>query len=291
MIQFTTTRALLGALIAAAALSGCATTSDSDAEQALAIVDSPSALNTPQPDWDTPFWERWASQTKAKSNDSGPAFQRRDEPLNNVGVLIEGAPDNADAFLDALREGAPAHGFVIVPSGSLDESLKNTEGCSAPMESESCLNGLAVYPGVRLLVHVAGNGQGGLEATLRDTTGDRSASVPLAAADQHAAATLLDELESRAGSARWSVRAFDGGDGHLYISAGRRNGLDMGTELEVRQPGQAIRAPSGQVVAWRPGEVSGTVKVTQWVGEGMSVVEPVSGTVPGAGDWLTLPRK
>ena len=65
----------------------------------------------------------------------------------------------------------------------------------------------------------------------------------------------------------------------------------MGTELEVRQPGQAIQAPSGQVIGWRPGAVAGKVKVTQWVGEGLAVVETTSGSAPSPNDWLTLPRK
>ncbi|ASK35658.1 hypothetical protein [Alloalcanivorax mobilis] len=291
MTDFTPKQALLGALIAALALGGCATT-DSDARQAVEMVDSEAALDTPQPDWDTPFWERFSkSDNSAQANASTQAFQRRDEPLNNVGVLIEGNVNNADAFMAALRDGAPQHGFVIVPPGTLREAMNNTQGCGSSAGDSGCLAGLAIYPGVRLLANVKANGQGGLDVTLRDTTRDNSASATLNAASEQSAGALLDELEARAGSARWSVKAFDGGDGHLYISAGRRNGLDLGTELQVRQPGTPIRTPAGQVVAWRPGAVSGTVKVTQWVGEGMSVIETVSGTAPTASDWLTLPRE
>ena len=169
--------------------------------------------------------------------------------------------------------------------------MTTPQGCGASCGATVCLAWFASYPGVRRLANVKANSQGGLAVTLRDTTRDDSASTTLSGASEQSAGALLDELEARAGSARWSVKAFDGGDGHLYISAGRRNGLDLGTELQVRQPGTPIRTPAGQVVAWRPGAVSGTVKVTQWVGEGMSVIETVSGTAPTASDWLTLPRE
>lgn len=291
MMHFTPRQALLAALIATTAFSGCAIT-DSDAKQALEMTDSPSALDTPQADWKTPFWERSpGADGNAQAGAAAPAFQRRDEPLNNVGVLLEGSLAQVPAFLAALHEGAAEHGFVIVPGGALSEALSNTQGCAAPMQSDECLAGLAVYPGLRLLARLTPDGSGGVNVTVRDITRDASASAHLATHDQAAAATLLDEMAAQAGSARWSVRAFDGGDGNLYISAGRRNGLDLGTELEVRQPGQPIHTPTGQVVAWRPGAVAGTVKVTQWVGESMAVVELVSGAAPTANDWLTLPRK
>ncbi|ERS14337.1 hypothetical protein [Alloalcanivorax xenomutans] len=278
-------RALLG-LLAAAFVSGCAS-QNLDTENALEMVDSPAELNTPKPEWKTPFWERGASDQGAVT-----AFQRRDEPLNNVGVLVQGQLGNADAFWSTLTEGAPEHGFVIVPTGTLRDALSNTQGCgNAPLQSESCLDGLTTYPGVRLLVEVVPAGQNQLQVSLRDTTREGVSTVTLGTDSNGGANALLDELAARADSARWSVRAFDGGDGHVYIPAGRRNGLALGTELEVRQPGQAIQAPSGQVIGWRPGAVAGKVKVTQWVGEGLAVVETTSGSAPSPNDWLTLPRK
>ena len=211
-------RALLG-LLAAAFVSGCAS-QNLDTENALEMVDSPAELNTPKPEWKTPFWERGASDQGAVT-----AFQRRDEPLNNVGVLVQGQLGNADAFWSTLTEGAPEHGFVIVPTGTLRDALSNTQGCgNAPLQSESCLDGLTTYPGVRLLVEVVPAGQNQLQVSLRDTTREGVSTVTLGTDSNGGANALLDELAARADSARWSVRAFDGGDGHVYIPAGRRNG-------------------------------------------------------------------
>ena len=102
------------------------------------------------------------------------------------------------------------------------------------------------------------------------------------------AARLLDSLASQAATADWSARPFQGEGNALYIAAGRVNGLAEGTVLEVREPGRPVRTPTGQVVAWRAGEVVGKAKVAEWVGATLSRIEPVSGTVPSPAHRLSL---
>ena len=93
MIKLTARTVLFSSVLAAFSLSGCALT-DAEAEQALEIADSPSNLNTPQPDWDTPFWEPW-SQAQADGNKGDQpravSFNRRDQPLANVALVTDGA--------------------------------------------------------------------------------------------------------------------------------------------------------------------------------------------------------
>ena len=52
--------------------------------------------------------------------------------------------------------------------------------------------------------------------------------------------------------------------------------------------GRPVRTPTGQVVAWRAGEVVGKAKVAEWVGATLSRIEPVSGTVPSPAHRLSL---
>ncbi|HBM25094.1 MAG TPA: hypothetical protein DD411_16205, partial [Alcanivorax sp.] len=84
-------------------------------------------------------------------------------------------------------------------------------------------------------------------------------------------------------------RVFQGEDGGLYISASRVNGLNQGQRLDVREPGKAVRAPSGQVVAFRPGQSVGRVEIVEFVGDYLAVVKTVSGQTPDDRHWITLP--
>jgi hypothetical protein len=101
----------------------------------------------------------------------------------------------------------------------------------------------------------------------------------------------MDEINRRVAMAPWSSRAFQGEDGGLYISASRVNGLNQGQQLDVREPGKAVRAPSGQMVAFRPGQSVGKVEIVEFVGDYLAVVKTVSGQTPDSRHWITLPAK
>ncbi|UWN50388.1 hypothetical protein ASALC70_02609 [Alcanivorax sp. ALC70] len=286
MIKLTARTVLFSSVLAAFSLSGCALT-DAEAEQALEIADSPSNLNTPQPDWDTPFWEPW-SQAQADGNKGDQpravSFNRRDQPLANVALVTDGAVQAA--LPETLTKEAAEHGLLILPKGLVQDAIAHTSECN-DLASQACRSALAVYPGSRLLVQARAGDGGRVAVRVWDTALDKELTERVANNDQ-GAARLLDSLASQAATADWSARPFQGEGNALYIAAGRVNGLAEGTVLEVREPGRPVRTPTGQVVAWRAGEVVGKAKVTEWVGATLSRIEPVSGTAPSPAHRLSL---
>lgn len=278
--------ALFGSLIAAATLlAGCNTTPQ-DRQQALDIVDSPIALNQQQVEWKTPFWERGAQQGNAAPDNTAepPSFVKRNEPLGNVGLIVDGAVD--PALPQALGQQAGAYGLLVLPRPLLADAMQHARGCDQPT-STACLSSLAVYPGVRLLVRLTPAANGQVAVQVQDTRLDKSYRQTVGGSADSARA-LLNGMASQAAMAPWAAQPFAGGDGSLYISAGRVNGLAEGTELAVREPGQPVRTPTGQVVAWHPGKIVGKARVAQWVSATLSRVVPLSGTAPGPDYRLTL---
>ena len=156
--------------------------------------------------------------------------------------------------------------------------------------AEACLASLAAYPGVRMLVEVSTAQDGnGLSAELHDTSLNAHYRIDRFANSEAGADALMDEINRRVAMAPWSSRVFQGEDGGLYISASRVNGLNQGQQLDVREPGKAVRAPSGQVVAFRPGQSVGRVEIVEFVGDYLAVVKTVSGQTPDDRHWITLP--
>lgn len=283
MIKFNSRILLLSGVLAASGLSGCALT-DAEAEQAMQVVDSPTALNTPQPEWDTPFWERGNRAAPADDERQAPSFTRRDAPLANVAIVLDDGVD--DTLPEALVGRASDHGMLVLPKGLVQDALTHTPGCD-DLAGEVCRSALAVYPGARLVVKIDDAGGDQVAVRVWDTALNKELQERVGNNDQ-GAARLLDSLGSQVAAAEWSVRPFVGEGNALYIAAGRVNGLAEGTELEVREPGRAVRTPTGQVVAWRAGEVIGKARVAEWVGATLSRVEPVSGTAPTPNHRLSL---
>ncbi len=283
MIKFNSRTLLLSGALAAFGLSGCALT-DTEAKQAMDIVDSPTALNTPQAEWDTPFWERGNRDAAAGDQRQAPSFTRRDAPLANVAIALDDAVD--DTLPEALVARAAEHGMLVLPKGMVQDALTHTPGCDN-LASETCRSALAVYPGARLVVKIDAAAGDQVAVRVWDTALNKELEQALANNDQ-GAARLLESLGSQVAAAEWSVRPFVGEGDALYIAAGRVNGLAEGTELDVREPGRAVRTPTGQVVAWRAGEVIGKARVAEWVGATLSRVEPVSGTAPTPTHRLSL---
>ena len=142
MIKLTARTVLFSSVLAAFSLSGCALT-DAEAEQALEIADSPSNLNTPQPDWDTPFWEPW-SQAQADGNKGDQpravSFNRRDQPLANVALVTDGAVQAA--LPETLTKEAAEHGLLILPKGLVQDAIAHTSECN-DLASQACRSALA----------------------------------------------------------------------------------------------------------------------------------------------------
>lgn len=274
-------QALLSVLVLGITLTGCTTTAREN-KHAVSMVDSKSAFDTDQPNWKTPFWEKSSGDQSASSR--APSFVKRDEPLSNVGLLV--APSVADVLPQSIADQAGEHGLLVLPQSMLSDALNHDKGCTQP-GSDACLSALAVYPGVRLLAKLSPGDNGRVTVQVWDTRLGKSYTQSVSA-DGQGARQLLDNMAGQAAAASWSMQPFAGGEGSLYISSGRVNGLAEGAELAVREPGQAVRTPSGQVVAWRSGKIVGKAKVSRWVGATLSIVTAESGTAPGPGYRLTL---
>ena len=293
MTQITPRRALIAALIfgplAAGTLSGCAT-QDMTTEDTTALVDSQAAFNTDKPNWETPFWERWANAAPRQAE--RPDTADGEPPLANIGLVLSPAISDGEDLISTLYSDAAEQGLRPLPGGLVAETLNSAEPCQQDTASEACLASLAAYPGVRMLVEVTPAQDGnGLSAELHDTSLNAHYRIDRFANSEAGADALMDEINRRVAMAPWSSRAFQGEDGGLYISASRVNGLNQGQQLDVREPGKAVRAPSGQMVAFRPGQSVGKVEIVEFVGDYLAVVKTVSGQTPDSRHWITLPAK
>ncbi|HEX5676630.1 MAG TPA: hypothetical protein VFX91_01545 [Alcanivorax sp.] len=294
MTQIIPRRALIAALfvgpLAVGTLAGCAT-QDMTTEDTTALVDSQAAFDTDRPNWETPFWERWANA--GTSNAERPDTAGGEAPLANIGLVLDPAIKDGQALIETLYSDAQGQGLRPLPGGLVAETLSSADACQEQTPiSDACLASLATYPGVRMLVEVAPAAEGsGLSAKLHDTSLNAHYRIDRFANSEAGAAALMEEINRRVAMAPWSTRAFQGEDGGLYISASRVNGLNQGQQLDVREPGTAVRAPSGQVVAFRPGQSVGQVEIVEFVGDYLAVVKTVSGQTPDSRHWITLPAK
>ena len=291
MTQIIPRRALIAALIAGplavGTLAGCAT-QDMTTEDTTALVDSQAALNTDKPNWETPFWERWANAGPRQAE--RPDTADGEAPLANIGLVLSPSISDGEALISTLYSDAAEQGLRPLPGGLVAETLNSAEPCQQDTAAQACLASLAAYPGVRMLVEVTPAQDGnGLSAELHDTSLNAHYRIDRFANSEAGAAALMDEINRRVAMAPWSSRAFQGEDGGLYISASRVNGLNQGQQLDVREPGKAVRAPSGQMVAFRPGQSVGRVEIVEFVGDYLAVVKTVSGQTPDDRHWITLP--
>ena len=274
-------------ILTLAVLSACAT--DITQEETLALTDSELALDREQSDWQTPFWE---SRTNAGSSQTErPDTVSGDDPLTNIGLVLAPSIQDGRALVETLYSDGQGQGLRPLPGGLVAETINTADACqNQATASDACLASLAAYPGVRLLVEIMPAQEGdGLSAELHDTSLNAHYRIDRFANSEAGADALMDEINRRVAMAPWSSRVFQGEDGGLYISASRVNGLNQGQQLDVREPGKAVRAPSGQVVAFRPGQSVGKVEIVEFVGDYLAVVKTVSGQTPDDRHWITLP--
>lgn len=76
----------------------------------------------------------------------------------------------------------------------------------------------------------------------------------------------------------------------LYLDAGRRSGLELGSVLDVIQLGKEIKSPATGVVIGRKESKIGRVKVVKYFSEDGALAEVVDGRTPAKGDLCRLPR-
>jgi len=280
--------ALIAGPLAVGTLAGCAT-QGMTTEDTTALVDSEAAFDNDKPNWQTPFWERWAENASAGKSER-PDTADGEAPLANIGLVLSPSISDGEALISTLYSDASEQGLRPLPGGLVAETLDSAEPCRQDTAAEACLASLAAYPGVRMLVEVSPAQDGnGLSAELHDTSLNAHYRIDRFANSEAGADALMDEINRRVAMAPWSSRVFQGEDGGLYISASRVNGLNQGQRLDVREPGKAVRAPSGQVVAFRPGQSVGRVEIVEFVGDYLAVVKTVSGQTPDDRHWITLP--
>ncbi len=90
----------------------------------------------------------------------------------------------------------------------------------------------------------------------------------------------------------WSSTVARVEDGKVFINAGRLTGLQVGTILDVYEPGQEVINPVTKFsLGWTTGERKGSVMVTRLFGVDGSVAEPVNGVGFTANDVVKVPPK
>src|SRR5690606_7603284 len=148
--------------------------------------------------------------------------------------------------------GAAEHGFILTSAGTVRDNLA-AAGCRIE-QPQPCLEALATYPGVRILalVELAPNASGGelrgqvslldalLDARYAPLTVQLPASQarPSTAALQTLAGSIVAAAADRARLAPWTARAFSRDGDRWHINAGKRSGLKVGDELQVRAGGK-----------------------------------------------------
>ena len=266
------------ALTSVLLLSACASHQQSQDQAEVAS----EALGHEEPEWSTPFWERWAeggneNQSNAEKRNQGVDNSSKPDRIIEypsslaTNLAIIGA---SNSLYRELANMAPDYGYRLIPRPDLQDALANTPACE-DTTSEACAEALAAYPGARLVVTI----EAGNTVTISDAASNaRWSATELTSGEQ--GEELLELLSQRADIAPWAMKAFRADDGRLYLSAGRANGLEAGDELAIHEPGTLVRAPNGQPITWREGERVGTVHIGELFGSDLAALVPVAGQRP-----------
>ncbi|WP_245968559.1 hypothetical protein [Salinisphaera orenii] len=312
----------LGMTVAAATLlTGCAFSPNSADEQAE-LADSDAAFGYEQSNWDRPFWQRWVDDARAQGRAEGQqAAARAEAPAASsvavndddsglrpkVGVYIQGAdPDSLAAYslTNALAARAREKGLTLIKPGELDDAVGGSDACAAETPV-GCPQLLSIFPGIRGLLVITpetgGSGRMNVETRMRDTDfgieyDSVSTALNIGPDDIGGSGSdiavwserILDMAADRIAIAPWFTHSFALEGDDMYISAGREAGLATGDVLAAHGEGSVVRSPSGRVVAWEPGPAVGRVRVKQFLGPNIAIVEQVSGQRPNPSHRLTL---
>lgn len=216
-------------------------------------------------------------------------------------AVVATQPALESSLQNPLAAQAAEHAFTLVGADTVRDTLA-AAGCRID-RPQPCLEALATYPGIRILVLVepAPSGDGELrgQVTLLDALLDaRYAPLtvqlpagqarPSTAALQTLADSIVAAAADRARLAPWTARAFSRDGDRWHINAGKRSGLKVGDELEVRGGGKVIRAPSGAPAAWTPGPVKGRLRIDRLAGDDIAIATLVDGQPPEPADPLLL---
>jgi hypothetical protein len=316
--------AVLGVTAIAVLAGGCAVSPDSqvtDEEGRVPLADSEAAFGYEQTDWKKPFWERWLDDAReqgradaVRSGQAQPVAARAAAPMAapadgaplrpKIGVYIKGGDRDSMAsyrLITALEQQAARHGLSLIEPDELDEAVGGSDACASDTPLD-CPKLLAIFPGIRSLLVVTPRMSG------NDTTVETQMIDPDFGIDYDTVSTrlelgsnsagtgsdvaiwsdrILGMAADRVGIAPWFTHSFALKGEDMYISAGQMSGLEVDGQLAVHGEGSLVRSPTGQVIAWEPGPKEGELRVKQFVGHHIAVVEQVSGRRPTPKDRLT----
>lgn len=104
---------------------------------------------------------------------------------------------------------------------------------------------------------------------------------------QKMSGNLVTQLQKLTWSCR--VAAVDGAV--IYLDAGQRTGVALGTVMNVYRLGEEIRSPATGVVIGRKETALGRAKVTDYFSDDGAKAELVDGSLPVAGDLCRIPAR
>lgn len=95
---------------------------------------------------------------------------------------------------------------------------------------------------------------------------------------------FANNVVKRLSQIAWSCRVADVDAQTIYLDAGQRSGLEVGSILEVVHLGDAIKSPSTGMVIGHKEQKVGKAKVTKWFSEDASEAVMIEGNPPAKGD-------
>ncbi len=101
--------------------------------------------------------------------------------------------------------------------------------------------------------------------------------------------SLSGNLVGRLQTLVWSCRVAQVDGRTLYLDAGQRTGLELGTVLRVIRLGEEIKSPATGVVIGRKETEVGRAKVTEYFSDDGAKAEVVDGAIPSTGDLCRIP--
>lgn len=102
---------------------------------------------------------------------------------------------------------------------------------------------------------------------------------------------LAGNVTGRLSRVVWSCRVAEVEGGILYLDAGRRSGVEVGTELEVFHLGAEIKSPATGMVIGRKEARIGRARITRHFSEDGALAEMVEGGTPAQGDLCRIPAR
>jgi curli biogenesis system outer membrane secretion channel CsgG len=95
---------------------------------------------------------------------------------------------------------------------------------------------------------------------------------------------FANNVTSRLQQIPWSCRVADLDGPTIYLDAGQRTGLQLGTVMDVVHLGAEIRSPSTGIVIGHKETKLGKIKVSNYMGEDAATGEMIEGSAPSKGD-------